>query len=59
MHADIAIAAAEAREKMFLCEKPLAVPYAESEMLLKKRSAQYRLLNYRRLPSVSLAKQLH
>ena len=61
MHAEIAIAAAKAG-KMILCEKPLARSLAESKGLVDavekagvKNTVWY---NYRRLPAVSLAKQI-
>ncbi|HTN08981.1 Gfo/Idh/MocA family oxidoreductase [Agriterribacter sp.] len=61
MHAEIAIAAAKAG-KMILCEKPLARTLAESKGMLDavekagiKNTVWY---NYRRLPAVSLAKQI-
>ena len=61
MHAEIAIAAAEAG-KIVLCEKPLARTMEESEAMVKavekagvKNTIWY---NYRRLPAVTLAKQI-
>lgn len=61
MHAEIAIAAAKAG-KMILCEKPLARTLAESKSMLDaaekagvKNTVWY---NYRRLPAVTLAKQI-
>ncbi|MCC7524734.1 MAG: Gfo/Idh/MocA family oxidoreductase [Chitinophagaceae bacterium] len=61
MHAEIAIAAAKAG-KMILCEKPLARTLAESKGMVDaaeeagvKTTVWY---NYRRLPAVTLAKQL-
>jgi predicted dehydrogenase len=61
MHAEIAIAAAEAG-KMVLCEKPLARSLAESQPMLEaiekagvKNMVWY---NYRRIPAVTLAKQI-
>ncbi|MGN6494260.1 MAG: Gfo/Idh/MocA family protein [Agriterribacter sp.] len=60
-HAEIAIAAAKAG-KMILCEKPLARTLAESKGMVDavekagvKNTVWY---NYRRLPAVSLAKQI-
>ncbi len=60
-HAEIAIAAAEAG-KMVLCEKPLARDLAESQKMVDaiekagvKNTVWY---NYRRIPAVTLAKQL-
>lgn len=61
MHAEIAIAAAEAG-KMILCEKPLARTLSESKKMVDaaekagiKTTVWY---NYRRLPAVTLAKQI-
>ncbi len=61
MHAEIAIAAAKAG-KMILCEKPLARSLAESKEMVDavvnagvNNTVWY---NYRRLPAVSLAKQI-
>lgn len=60
-HAEIAIAAAKAG-KMILCEKPLARTLAEAKGMVDaveaakvKNTVWY---NYRRLPAVSLAKQI-
>lgn len=61
MHKDVAIAAAEAG-KMVLCEKPLARDVAESEPMVeaieKAGVANTVWYNYRRVPAVTLAKQL-
>ncbi len=61
MHAEIAIAAAEAG-KMVLCEKPLARDVAEAEPMVdaieKAGVANTVYFNYRRIPAVTLAKQL-
>jgi predicted dehydrogenase len=61
MHAEIAIAAAAAG-KMILCEKPLARTLDEAELMVKaiekagvKNTVWY---NYRRVPAVTLAKQI-
>lgn len=61
MHAEIAIAAAEAG-KMVLCEKPLARTVVEAHPMVDavekagvKNTVWY---NYRRVPAVTLAKQL-
>lgn len=61
MHAEISIAAAEAG-KMILCEKPLARTLAEAKPMVDaiekagiKNMVWY---NYRRIPAVTLAKQI-
>lgn len=60
-HAEVAIAAAEAG-KMVLCEKPLARTAAESlpmvEAVEKAGVPNTVWYNYRRIPAVSLAKQI-
>jgi predicted dehydrogenase len=60
-HAEIAIAAAEAG-KMILCEKPLALNPTEGQQMVdaveKAGVANTVWYNYRRVPSVTLAKQL-
>ncbi len=60
-HSEIAIAAAEAG-KMILCEKPLARTAAESlpmvEAVEKAGVANTVWYNYRRVPAVTLAKQI-
>ncbi len=60
-HAEIAIAAAEAG-KMILCEKPLARTLDESQTMVdaveKAGVANTVYYNYRRLPAVTLAKQV-
>ncbi|MCA8996395.1 MAG: Gfo/Idh/MocA family oxidoreductase, partial [Planctomycetaceae bacterium] len=61
LHKEIAIAAAEAG-KMILCEKPIAMDTAEGEEMCqaveKAGVANTVWYNYRRVPAVSLAKQL-
>ncbi len=61
LHRDIAIAAAEAG-KMILCEKPLAMNAAEGQEMVdaveKAGVLNTVWYNYRRVPAVSLAKQL-
>jgi len=60
-HAEIAIAAAKAG-KMIICEKPLARTGAEAEPMVKavEKAGVANLVsfNYRRVPAVTLAKQL-
>jgi len=60
-HAEIAIAAAEAG-KMILCEKPLARTLAESQTMVdaaeKAGIPTTVWYNYRRIPAVTLAKQI-
>jgi len=60
-HAEIAIAAAAAG-KMVLCEKPLAMNAAQAERMVeaveKAGVANMVWYNYRRVPAVTLAKQL-
>ena len=60
-HAEIAIAAAKAG-KMILCEKPLSMNTAEGEEMVKAVEdagvANTVWYNYRRVPAVTLAKQL-
>ena len=60
-HAEIAIAAADAG-KAVLCEKPLAVTYAQARSALKAVRERGVLnavgFNYRRLPAVSLMKRM-
>jgi len=61
MHAEIAIAAAETG-KMILCEKPLARTVAEAQQMVdaveKAGVTNTVWYNYRRIPAVTLAKQL-
>ena len=61
LHKEIAIAAAEAG-KMILCEKPLAMNATEGEAMCqaieKAGVANTVWYNYRRVPAVTLAKQL-
>jgi predicted dehydrogenase len=60
-HAEIAIAAAQAG-KMILCEKPLALNAAEGKRMVEavERAGVPNMVwyNYRRVPAVTLAKQL-
>lgn len=59
MHAPIAIAAAQAG-KMVLCEKPLAMNFAEALRMVEAVRNVPNLVwfNYRRVPAIALAKQL-
>ena len=61
LHKEIAIAAAQAG-KMILCEKPLAIDTAEGEEMCKavEKAGVPNIVwyNYRRVPAVTLAKQL-
>jgi predicted dehydrogenase len=61
MHAEIAIAAAKAG-KMIVCEKPLARTVAEAEPMVeaveKAGVPNMVWFNYRRVPAITLAKQL-
>ncbi len=60
-HAEIAIAAA-AKGKMILCEKPLSRTLAEGQKMVdaveKAKVANTVWYNYRRIPAVTLAKQI-
>lgn len=60
-HAEIAIAAA-AKGKMILCEKPLARSVSEGQKMVdaieKAKVANTVWYNYRRIPAVTLAKQI-
>lgn len=60
-HHDIVLAAAE-RGKMILCEKPLAMNVAEAEAMVAavERAGVPNMVwfNYRRVPAISLAKQI-
>jgi myo-inositol 2-dehydrogenase/D-chiro-inositol 1-dehydrogenase len=61
IHAEISIAAAKAG-KMILCEKPLAMTAAEGQTMVraveKAKVPNMVWYNYRRVPAVTLAKQL-
>ena len=60
-HKEIAVAAAEAG-KMIICEKPLAMTAAEGEEMVRAVEAakvpNMISFNYRRVPSIALAKQI-
>ncbi|MBI4167311.1 MAG: Gfo/Idh/MocA family oxidoreductase [Acidobacteria bacterium] len=60
-HKEIAVAAAQAG-KMIICEKPLAMNAAEAEEMVRAVEAakvpNLVSFNYRRVPSISLAKQI-
>jgi predicted dehydrogenase len=60
-HKEIAVAAAQAG-KMVVCEKPLAMNVAEAEAMVRAVQsagvANMVFFNYRRVPAISLAKQL-
>ena len=61
MHHDVVIAAAEAG-KMIICEKPLAMNLAEAKEMVaaveKAKVPNMVSFNYRRVPAISLAKQI-
>lgn len=61
MHMEMAIAAAEAG-KMVFCEKPLALDYGQAKRMAdavrKNRVRNFACFNYRRVPAISLARQL-
>ena len=61
MHAEIAIAAAQAG-KAIVCEKPLALTVAQAEQMVQAVEAagvaNLVSFNYRRVPAVTMAKQL-
>ncbi len=61
MHRDVAVAAAE-QGKIIVCEKPLAMNVAEAEEMVaaveKAGVANMVSFNYRRVPAISLAKQV-
>jgi predicted dehydrogenase len=61
MHRDIAVAAAQAG-KIIVCEKPLAMNVAEAEEMVaaveKAGVPNMVSFNYRRVPAISLAKQI-
>jgi predicted dehydrogenase len=61
LHKEIAVAAAQAG-KMILCEKPLAMNTAEGEVMCeaveKAKVLNTVWYNYRRIPAVTMAKQL-
>jgi predicted dehydrogenase len=61
MHHDVVLAAAEAG-KMVVCEKPLAMSVAQGEEMVaaveKAGVANMVSFNYRRVPAISLAKQI-
>ena len=61
MHCEIALAAAAAG-KMILCEKPLAMDVAQAQLMVaavaKAKVPNMVWYNYRRVPAVTMAKQL-
>jgi len=61
MHAEVAMAAAEAG-KMIICEKPLAMNTEQGQQMVdvveKAGVANFVSFNYRRIPAVTLAKNL-